>query len=125
MQQAGWWTNRVRTRGQGGFSAMGVLMSLAASATVAGVLVTHGGGPVAAAEQTACEYDKRIVITAIDADRLTDPALDYATPAGPDGLDEVRASGWLRTETEYWRYTGPDAAGVPQLELRYPVPGCD
>ena len=68
MQQAGWWTNRVRTRGQGGFSAMGVLMSLAASATVARVLVTHGGGPVAAAEQTACEYDKRIVITAIDAE---------------------------------------------------------
>lgn len=125
MHQAGWWTKRARVRNQGGFSGAGMLLSMAATATIATILIAHPGGPVAAAEESVCKYDKSIVITAIESDRLTDPSLDYATPAGVDGLDEVRSSGWLRSETRYWRYTGLDGSGRPRLELRSPIEGCN
>ena len=119
------WAQRCVHRGQSGFSTGGALMALGATATLAGMMAMNGGEQVAAAEQTVCAYEKTIVMTAIESDRLTDETLSYATPAGDDGLDEVRTAGWLRTSSTYWRYTGLDATGRPQVTPRTPTAGCD
>lgn len=118
------WSGRRAHRGQSGVTVMGVLMAAGSTATVAGLFVLNGGDPVSAAEESACAYDKKIVLTAIDTDYLMDGSLQYATPAGPDGLDEVRAAGFLRSESRYWRYEGLDGTGQPRVVAIDPVNGC-
>jgi hypothetical protein len=84
----------------------------------------NGGEQVAAAEQSVCQYNKGIIQTAVESARLSDPTLAYPAPAGADGLDNVRAAGWLASDSKYWQFTGLDGAGKPQLVLRVPVAGC-
>jgi len=119
------WRARARLRGQAGFSTMGAMMALGATATVGSLVLMNSGEQVSAAEQTVCEYNKGIIETAIEADRVSDPSFTYPAAAGDDGLDNVRAAGWLRSNSKYWKYTGVGPNGQPQLVLRAPIAGCD
>lgn len=99
-------------------TTVGTLTTVAGAATLAALVAMTGSEQADAADRTACAFERRVVLTAIEAYHASDEDFDLPTPAGPDGLDEVRAGGWLQTESGYWRYTGPDASGTPQLEQR-------
>lgn len=114
-----------KRRGQGGFSTLSSLVALGGTATLAGMLLMNSGEQVDAAQTNVCEYDKSIVMTAVESYRLSSDDLTFPTPAGDDGLDEVRSAGWLRNESKYWRYAGLDANGAPQYVLLNAVNGCD
>lgn len=113
-----------RPRGQAGFSTMGALTVTAGIATLGALIMMNGTEQVAAAEATACQYEKRVVMTAVDSYRVMDSTLAYPWPAGVDGLDAVREAGWLRTEATYWKYTGAGTGTTPTFELLKPVPDC-
>lgn len=122
MKQTQIWRKR---RDQSGFSTLGGLMALGGTATLAGMLLMNSGEQVDAAQSNVCEYDKSIVMTAVEAYKLSSDDLTFPAPAGEDGLDEVRAAGWLRTESEYWRFAGVDETGAPQYVVRNAVSGCE
>jgi len=125
MTIADFWRSRRALTGQSGFSTLQMIVGVGGAMTLAGLVAMNSDEQVGAAEQTACEYDKTIVMTAIDAYRASDPTLRYPIAAGEDGLDQVRAGGWLRTESQYWRFAGVDGAGHPQIVVRSAVTGCD
>lgn len=111
-------------RGESGFSTIGGMAAIGGSVTLAGLLLMSGADQVSAADEVSCKYEHRVVLTAIESYKALSDDLDYPTPAGVDGLDEVRAAGWLRSESAYWRYTGVDATTGPQLEVQPGVTGC-
>ncbi|MFN8050756.1 MAG: hypothetical protein U0Q22_04940 [Acidimicrobiales bacterium] len=119
------WRTRMAHRGQGGFSMLGGLLALAGTATLAGLVAAGGNEQVGAAETTACQYDKSVINTAVEATHLMSADLKYPVAAGADGLDAVRAAGYMKNVSKYWRYAGPDAAGKPQYVQLSAVNGCD
>lgn len=110
--------------GQAGLGTMAGLAAVGSSAALASLLLMSADEQVAAADSAVCRYEKAIVLKAIEAHRLSNDEFTYPWPAGPDGLDAVRASDWLRSESGYWRYTGLDAQRKPVVVLRRPVGGC-
>ena len=116
---------RWQHRGQSGFSTFGALTGVATSATLAGLMLMNSGEQVEAAESTVCTYEKTVLMTAVEAFNASSTDFDYPTPAGVDGLDEVRDAGWLRKESRYWRYTGVDANNTPQYLLISGTPNCE
>mgnify|MGYP000967021809 CR=1 FL=1 len=113
--------------GQDGFSTMGVATALVGTVSLGALLTMNSTDLVGAAANTACQYDKQIVMTAVESYYLTgDQALTYPTPAGPDGLQAVRDEGFLRTESKFWKYTGdgPDHK-TPQYEQLDPTLDCN
>jgi hypothetical protein len=122
--QAEIWRKRRELRGQRGISTMGALAGVGATATLAAMLMMSAEDQVGAAEGTVCQYDKSIVMTAVESFHASSDTVSYPEAAGPDGLDQVREAGWLRTESQYWRYAGAPG-GTPQYVLRSAVNGCD
>lgn len=112
-------------RGEGGFSTMGMLTAVAGVGALTSLILMNGTEQVSAAETSACQYEKSIILTALDSYRLLEDDLAYPAAAGDDGLDEVRAAGWLKSEAGYWTYIGVDATNAPQFELQRPIPGCE
>lgn len=88
-----------------------VLAGAGIAGTLASLVAMNPAEQVAAAEQTACAYEHRVVLTAVEADHAANDL--YAAPAGVDGLDGVRAAGFLANQARYWRYTGLGADGHP------------
>lgn len=119
------WRVRRAHMNQRGITTVQAMVGLGGTATLAALVAMNGTEQVAAAEQTACEFDKSVVLTAVEAFRASDETLAYPAPVGDDGLDRVRDSGWLRTESSYWRFAGVDGTGKPQLVIRNAVTGCD
>ena len=112
-------------RDERGFSTITGMAAIGGSVTLAGLLLMTGAEQVSAADSVSCQYDKRVVQTALESYKATSDDLDFPAPAGEDGLDAVRSGGWLRTESTYWQYTGVDATNAPQLVLRREVTGCE
>jgi len=105
-----------RAHGQGGFSRGLVMAGLGLASTAGSIIALNPGAQVAAAERTVCEYNHRVLVTALEADRVLDGA--YAAPKGEDGFDELREAGLLRSDSRYWTYQGLDANGRPVLVSR-------
>lgn len=118
------WRRRGAFRGQAGLSTPAVVLGLGGSLTVAALLALSGQGQVDAAQGTVCQYEKSVIMTAVESWHASSDDGDYPTPAGGDGLDQVRSDGWLRMESRYWRYAGVGADHAPQYVLRSAINGC-
>lgn len=93
-----------------------VLAGAGIAGTLAALVAMNPAEQVAAAEQSACVYEHRVLLTAVEADHALNSL--YAAPAGDDGLDGVRAAGFLANQARYWRYTGLGPDGHPTFAPR-------
>lgn len=119
------WRARWARRGHGGFSTVTGMAAIGGSVTLAGLLLMTGAEQVSAADAVTCQYEKRIIQTALESYKVMSDDLEFPAPAGADGMDAVRTAGWLRTESSYWQYTGVDAANAPTFVLRREISGCE
>lgn len=111
-------------RSQAGFSALGALAAVGATASLATLMALSGNEKIDAAQTTVCLEEKTVIMTAVESYHAADSNGSYPQAIGADGLSEVRAAGWLRNESKYWRFTGLDATGTPQYALRLPIKQC-
>lgn len=106
---------RCRARNQGGFTLVELLAVVAVLAVLAGVGVVAMSGLRDDALVRACQAERRVVLTALVAARVTTVDGQYPAVLGPDdGLDQVRAAGLLAwgTNARYWNYAAPPLDGV-------------
>lgn len=104
---------RVRARNQMGMTLLEVLAVVAVLAILAGAAALALGGMRDAAQVQACVSERRTVLTALSAARVTNVNGEYPAVAGADGFDRVREAGALAwgTQASYWHYATPPLDG--------------
>lgn len=105
-------------RGQTGFSLLEVLVVIAMLGLLAGVAALGISRYVRWSETESCRLERHVIVTALEAARLDNIRDEYPPVAGADGLDGLRATGFLEWQVTsgYWNYAAvPGEVGLTRL----------
>lgn len=94
---------RMASRGQSGFTLIELLVVIAILAILGGVVVFAVGNVTSSAEDSACDIEKRMMQTAVEASK------------GASGANKYDASAFIEggaTSGTYWEITGDGTAAV-------------
>ncbi len=108
-------------RSQAGLTLVELLVVVAVLATLASAGMFAATRVRSHSLRQACRAERSVIRVALEATRTQNPRDEYPGVEGPDGLDAVRAAGFLEWDpaSRWWRYASP--AGPDGVESSHLV----